>query len=78
MRQLDKEKENSEFKPVKLRLKNDLMSYPAWAEGLVYIYIYIYIVRERENERVWERESGEEKEKEKEREREREKVGEND
>ena len=29
------EKENSEFKPVKLRLKNDLMSYPVQAEGLV-------------------------------------------
>ncbi len=27
--------ENSEFKPVKLRLKIDLMSYPARAEGLV-------------------------------------------
>ena len=27
-------KENSEFKPVKLRLKIDLMSYPARAEGL--------------------------------------------
>ena len=27
--------ENSEFKPVKLRLKIDLVSYPAWAEGLV-------------------------------------------
>ena len=30
-----KEKENSEFKPVKLRLKIDLVSYPARAEGLV-------------------------------------------
>ena len=29
------EKENSEFKPVKLRLKTDLVSYPARAEGLV-------------------------------------------
>ena len=27
--------ENSEFKPVKLRLKIDLVSYPARAEGLV-------------------------------------------
>ena len=27
--------ENSEFKPVKLHLKIDLVSYPAWAEGLV-------------------------------------------
>ena len=36
-------KENSEFKTVKLRLKIDLVSYPARAEGLVYIYIYIYI-----------------------------------
>ena len=29
------EKENSEYKPVKLRLKIDLVSYPARAEGLV-------------------------------------------
>ena len=29
------EKENSEFKPVKLRLKIDLVSYPARAEELV-------------------------------------------
>ena len=35
MRQLVKEKENSEFKPVKLLLKIDLVSYPARAEGLV-------------------------------------------
>ena len=35
MRQLVYEKENSEFKPVKLRLKIDLVSYPARAEGLV-------------------------------------------
>ena len=34
MRQLVYEKENSEFKPVKLRLKIDLVSYPARAEGL--------------------------------------------
>ena len=34
MRQLVKEKENSEFKHVKLRLKIDLESYPARAEGL--------------------------------------------
>ena len=33
--QLVWEKENSEFKPVKLRLKIDLVSYPARAEGLV-------------------------------------------
>ena len=32
---LVKEKENSEFKPVILRLKIDLVSYPALAEGLV-------------------------------------------
>ena len=38
VRQLVKEKENSEFKPVKLCLKNDLVSYPARAEGLVNIY----------------------------------------
>ena len=46
-------KENSEFKPVKLRLKINLVSIPAREEGLVnmrivisfqiYIYIYIYI-----------------------------------
>ena len=35
VRQLVKEKENSELKPVKLRLKIDLMSYPARAEVLV-------------------------------------------
>ena len=35
VRQLVKEKENSDLKPVKLRLKNDLVSYPARAEGLV-------------------------------------------
>ena len=35
VRQLVQEKENSEFKPVKLRLKIDLVSYPARAEGLV-------------------------------------------
>ena len=34
MRQLVQEKENSEFKPVKLRLKIDLVSYPARAEGM--------------------------------------------
>ena len=34
MRQLVSEKENSEFKPVKLRLKIDLVSYPARAEVL--------------------------------------------
>ena len=34
MRQLVKETENSDFKPVKLRLKFDLVSYPARAEGL--------------------------------------------
>ena len=35
--QLVLEKENSEFKPVKLRLKIDLVSYPARAEGLAYM-----------------------------------------
>ena len=35
VRQLVEEKENSEFKPVKLHLKIDLVSYPARAEGLV-------------------------------------------
>ena len=39
VRKLVKEKENSEFKPVKLRLKIDLVSYPAQAEGLVNIYM---------------------------------------
>ena len=34
MRQLVEEKENSEFKPVELRLKIELVSYPARAEGL--------------------------------------------
>ena len=37
MRHLVQEKENSEFKPVKLRLKIDLVSYPTRAEGLVNI-----------------------------------------
>ena len=44
MRQLVQEKENSEFKPVKLRLKIDLVSYPARAEGLVNIIIIIIII----------------------------------
>ena len=35
MRQLVYEKENTELKPVKLRLKIDLVSYPAPAEVLV-------------------------------------------
>ena len=35
VRQLVQEKENSEFKPVKLRLKIDLVSYPARAEGML-------------------------------------------
>ena len=35
VRLLVKEKENSEFKHVKLRLEIDLASYPAQAEGLV-------------------------------------------
>ena len=34
MRQLVQEKEDSEFEPVKLRLKIDLVSYPALVEGL--------------------------------------------
>ena len=38
MRQLVLEKENSEFKPVKLRLKIDRVSYPMRAEGLVNMY----------------------------------------
>ena len=39
LRQLVYEKENSELKPVKLRLKIDLESYPAQAEGLVNMII---------------------------------------
>ena len=35
VRQLVQEKENSEFKPVKLRLEIDLVSYPTRTEGLV-------------------------------------------
>ena len=35
MRQLVQEMENTEFKPVKLRLKIDLVLYPARAEGLI-------------------------------------------
>ena len=35
VRQLVYEKENSEFRSVKLRLKIDLVSYPARVEGLV-------------------------------------------
>ena len=37
MKQLVLEKENSEFKPVKVCLKIDLVSYPAPTEGLVNI-----------------------------------------
>ena len=40
MRQLVKEKENSELKPVKPRLKTDLVSYPAPAEGLINMVSY--------------------------------------
>ena len=44
LRQLVLEKENSEFKPVKVRFKKiDLASYPARAEGLVNMYTYIMI-----------------------------------
>ena len=39
MRQLVYEKGNTEFNPVKLRLKIDLVSYPARTEGLVNLYI---------------------------------------
>ena len=34
------EKENSEFKPVKLCLEIDLVSYPVRAEELVNMYMY--------------------------------------
>ena len=44
VRQLVQEKENSEFKPVKLRLKIDLVSYPGRAEGLgKYVYVCVSI-----------------------------------
>ena len=39
------EKENSEFKPVKLRLKIDLVSYPSRAEGLVNRIIYTWCIQ---------------------------------
>ena len=42
-------KKNSEFKPVKLCLEIDLVSYAVCAEGLLYIYIYI-LERERERD----------------------------
>ena len=35
-------KKNSEFKPAKLRLKIDLVSYPARAEGLVNMCMSIF------------------------------------
>ena len=35
LQQLVKEKEYSEFKPVQVRLKIDLVSHPARAEGLI-------------------------------------------
>ena len=44
MRQLVWEKENSEFKTVKLRLKIDLVSYPTLAEGLVNIVTIFLII----------------------------------
>ena len=40
MRQLYEEKEHSEFKPVKLRLKTDFVSYPTRAEGLVNMVLW--------------------------------------
>ena len=39
VRQLVLEKEKSEFKPVKLRLKIDLVSYPVRAEALVNMFL---------------------------------------
>ena len=44
------EKENSEFKPVKRRLKIDLVSYPAQAEGLVNMIKYSYRIQ-----KIWTR-----------------------
>ena len=52
MRQLVQEKENSEFKPVKLCLKIDLVSYPAWAEGLVNM-ITIILSKRWKNYELW-------------------------
>ena len=43
--QLVKEKENSEFKPVKLFLKIDLVLYSGHGREDIYIYIYIYIYK---------------------------------
>ena len=46
VRQLVKEKENSKFKLAKLRLKIDLVSYPARAAGLINtVIIIIYTAR---------------------------------
>ena len=36
--------ENSEFKPVKLRLKADLVSYPTRAEGLINMNLEVPVV----------------------------------
>ena len=44
MKQLVQEKENSELKPGKLRLKIDLVSYPARAEVLVNMIMMITTV----------------------------------
>ena len=43
--QLVYEKENSEFEPVKLHLKTDLVSHGSCAEGLVNTYIYTWVNR---------------------------------
>ncbi len=42
VRQLVEEQKNFEFKPVKLRLKIDLVSYPSRVEGLVNMIIFAY------------------------------------
>ena len=52
------EKEISEFKPVKHRLKIDLLSHPVYSQEFgVYIYIYIVIHRQTvsfyQNSSVW-------------------------
>ena len=49
VRPLVMKKENSEIKPVKLRLKIDLVSYPARVDGLVNRIIIIIITNYNNN-----------------------------
>ena len=53
MRHLVPEKENSEFKPVKLRLKIDLVSYPDRSEGLVNMVIQDCLDNPEYSEEFW-------------------------